>query len=56
MYRVRYAAEIGNLERSFDATRMEFGFCIYAGDIERKKMRADFGITYDAMRQYSSMI
>ncbi len=21
--------------------------CIYAGDIERKKMRADFGITYD---------
>ena len=23
-------------------------FCIYAGDIERKKMRADFGITYDS--------
>ncbi|MCK4401326.1 DUF1846 family protein, partial [bacterium] len=22
--------------------------CIYAGDIERKKVRADFGITYDA--------
>ena len=22
--------------------------CIYAGDIDRKKMRADFGITYDA--------
>jgi uncharacterized protein (UPF0371 family) len=22
-------------------------FCIYAGDIERKKIRADFGITYD---------
>ena len=22
--------------------------CIYAGDIEKKKMRADFGITYDA--------
>ena len=21
--------------------------CIYAGDIERKKIRADFGITYD---------
>ena len=21
--------------------------CIYAGDIERRKMRADFGITYD---------
>ena len=25
--------------------------CIYAGDIERKKMRADFGITYDADAQ-----
>lgn len=23
-------------------------YCIYAGDIERKKMRADFGITYDS--------
>jgi Uncharacterized protein conserved in bacteria len=22
--------------------------CIYAGDIERRKLRADFGITYDA--------
>src|SRR5210317_2507951 len=22
--------------------------CIYSGDIERKKMRADFGITYDS--------
>src|SRR5512136_1316470 len=22
--------------------------CIYAGDIERKKVRADFGITYDS--------
>ena len=22
--------------------------CIFAGDIERKKMRADFGISYDA--------
>ncbi len=22
--------------------------CIYAGDIEKKKMRADFGITYDS--------
>src|SRR5512143_822777 len=22
--------------------------CIYAGDIEKKKVRADFGITYDA--------
>lgn len=30
----------------------EIILCIYAGDIERKKMRADFGITYDvdAMR------
>jgi len=25
----------------------EIILCIYAGDIERKKMRADFGITYD---------
>ena len=25
--------------------------CIYAGDIERKKVRADFGITYDADAQ-----
>jgi uncharacterized protein (UPF0371 family) len=24
--------------------------CIYAGDIERKKVRADFGITYSARR------
>src|SRR4030043_357454 len=24
------------------------GLCIYAGDIERKKARADFGITYDS--------
>lgn len=23
-------------------------FCIYAGDIERKKIQADFGITYDS--------
>ena len=28
--------------------RAEVLLCIYAGDIERKKMRADFGITYDA--------
>ena len=28
--------------------RAEVILCIYAGDIERKKMRADFGITYDA--------
>jgi len=28
--------------------KSEFVLCIYAGDIERKKMRADFGITYDA--------
>ena len=26
----------------------EFILCIYAGDIERKKVRADFGITYDS--------
>jgi len=26
----------------------ELLLCIYAGDIERKKMRADFGITYDS--------
>ena len=28
--------------------RAEIILCIYAGDIERKKIRADFGITYDA--------
>jgi uncharacterized protein (UPF0371 family) len=28
--------------------RAEVVLCIYAGDIERKKMRADFGITYDS--------
>ncbi len=28
--------------------RIEVILCIYAGDIERKKMRADFGITYDS--------
>jgi uncharacterized protein (UPF0371 family) len=28
--------------------KSEVVLCIYAGDIERKKMRADFGITYDA--------
>ncbi len=28
--------------------RAEVLLCIYAGDIEKKKMRADFGITYDA--------
>ena len=27
--------------------RADIVLCIYAGDIERKKMRADFGITYD---------
>ena len=26
----------------------EVVLCIYAGDIERKKIRADFGITYDS--------
>lgn len=29
----------------------EIILCIYAGDIERKKIRADFGITYDADAQ-----
>jgi uncharacterized protein (UPF0371 family) len=28
--------------------RCDIVLCIYAGDIERKKVRADFGITYDA--------
>jgi uncharacterized protein (UPF0371 family) len=28
--------------------RAEVVLCIYAGDIEKKKMRADFGITYDS--------
>jgi len=28
--------------------RADILVCIYAGDIERKKLRADFGITYDA--------
>ena len=28
--------------------RAEVILCIYAGDIEKKKMRADFGITYDS--------
>ena len=28
--------------------RVDIVLCIYAGDIERKKMRADFGISYDA--------
>jgi uncharacterized protein (UPF0371 family) len=30
------------------ADRAEVILCIYSGDIERKKIRADFGITYDA--------
>jgi uncharacterized protein (UPF0371 family) len=30
------------------ADRAEIVLCIYAGDIERRKVRADFGITYDA--------
>ncbi len=30
------------------SARADFILCIYAGDIERKKVRADFGITYDA--------
>jgi len=28
--------------------KADFLLCIYAGDIERRKIRADFGITYDA--------
>jgi uncharacterized protein (UPF0371 family) len=28
--------------------RADIILCIYAGDIERRKIRADFGITYDA--------
>ena len=28
--------------------RADIILCIFAGDIERKKVRADFGITYDA--------
>jgi uncharacterized protein (UPF0371 family) len=28
--------------------KAEIILCIYAGDIERRKIRADFGITYDA--------
>ena len=28
--------------------RADIILCIYAGDIERKKIRADFGITYDS--------
>ena len=30
------------------ASRAEIILCIYAGDIDRRKLRADFGITYDA--------
>jgi len=30
------------------ADKAEIILCLYAGDIERKKMRADFGITYDS--------
>ena len=30
------------------ADKAEIIICIYAGDIESKKMRADFGISYDA--------
>ena len=30
------------------AGRAEIILCIYAGDIERRKLRGDFGITYDA--------
>ena len=27
--------------------KAEIVICVYAGDIERNKMRSDFGITYD---------
>jgi uncharacterized protein (UPF0371 family) len=30
------------------SNRIDIILCIYAGDIERRKQRADFGITYDA--------
>ena len=30
------------------ASQTEIILCIYSGDIDRRKMRADFGITYDA--------
>ena len=30
------------------ASQTEIILCVYAGDIERRKVRADFGITYDA--------
>ena len=29
-------------------SQLDIILCIYAGDIERRKLRADFGITYDA--------
>jgi len=38
-------AKVKLLHRLRDQT--DIIMCIYAGDIERKKMRADFGITYD---------
>jgi len=38
--KVRLLRELGD--------RAAILLCIYAGDIERKKMRADFGITYDS--------
>ena len=34
------------LQRFADQT--EIILCVYAGDIDRRKVRADFGITYDA--------
>jgi uncharacterized protein (UPF0371 family) len=39
-------AKIRLLQRLKD--KSEIVVCLYSGDIERKKMRADFGITYDA--------
>ena len=40
------SAKIRLLHRLRDKT--DIVLCIYAGDIERKKLRGDFGITYDA--------
>jgi len=37
----------GKLLGDLHAKRVLPGFCVYAGDIERNKIRGDFGITYD---------
>ncbi len=38
----------GSAGYSTPQDKADIVLCIYAGDIERKKVRADFGITYDA--------